>query len=239
MTILDIMGDFTTRVGFNNLFAIGGIIFVLGTLLFIIELAGYTITLKGIIKQRLKWDSLDVATTSMCAALLGGALAATGGLTVIPGFTWFRPANALIPLFGILFGIPGCLGAAIGNLIGDAFGGYLSAGSLGGFIGCFFGAYIPYKMIKDHSLRSKRGWIEYYMWAVIISSGAISFYISSWADFINLMPENVIWTFLFNFIFLNGAIPTAIIGPFLVLFLYPKVTGWGMYWKDRITFESK
>jgi len=41
-------------------------------------------------------------------------------LAVIPGFSDVRPVYMLQPVFGIFFGIPGCLACAVGNLIGDS-----------------------------------------------------------------------------------------------------------------------
>ncbi len=40
-------------------------------------------------------------------------------MSVIPGFADIRPVLMLNPVYGIFFGIPGCIAFAIGNLIGD------------------------------------------------------------------------------------------------------------------------
>ncbi|MEM1866491.1 MAG: QueT transporter family protein, partial [Zestosphaera sp.] len=133
-------------LGRDGLFAISGVLWLVGTLIFFMELSGRTFKGLKIVRQVIKWDAIDVSVAALSAAVYGGALAATGGIPIIPGFTWVRPANALAPLFGILFGIPGALGTSIGNFIADALAGYLGVGSLGGFVGNFIIAYVPYKL---------------------------------------------------------------------------------------------
>jgi energy-coupling factor transport system substrate-specific component len=119
--------------GYRNLmFAVGAVVWVLGTAIFVLELAGRT-----------------------------------APIVFVPGFTWLRPANALAPLFGMFFGIPGCLGAAIGNLIADIVGGFFGVGSFGGFIGNFLIAYLPYKFVRDHSFSSASSIGEFYVWGVL------------------------------------------------------------------------
>lgn len=137
-------GQAFLNLGFDFWLGVGGIVWLAGTILFLMELGG--VTLEGLKLRRfsLRWDAVDIATTALCAAVYGGGLFATGGLTVIPGFTWIRPANALTPIFGILFGLPGAFGCAIGNFIADAFAGFLSVGSIGGFVGNFILAWVPY-----------------------------------------------------------------------------------------------
>ena len=55
-------------------------------------------------------------------------------MEVIPGFTDIRPVTLLAPIYGIFFGIPGCLATGIGNLITDALTDSLRWSSIGGFI---------------------------------------------------------------------------------------------------------
>lgn len=112
----------------------------------------------------IRWDSIDIAIAALAAAIYGGGLIVTAGLIVIPGFTWIRPANILAPVFRILFGIPGRAGLAFGNLIADALEDYLGVGSIEGFVGNFLLGYIPYKLMKDHTLRSSRSVFEFYLW---------------------------------------------------------------------------
>ena len=37
-------------------------------------------------------------------------------MEIIPGFTDIRPVSMLQPIYGIFFGIPGCIAFAVGNL---------------------------------------------------------------------------------------------------------------------------
>ncbi len=221
--------------------AVGGIFWILGTIFFFMELGGYTFKGLRLIRQRIRWDSIDIATAALCAAVYGGGLTVTGGLTIIPGFTWIRPANMLSPIFGMLFGIPGAVGTAVGNFIADSLAGYLGIGSIGGFVGNFLLAYIPYKFMKDHSMRSARAWFDYYLWAVLIGSVWCAIYISWWLDVLYPvigLPYEFVWGFFCPFVVVNNAIVTAIVGGVLAYILYPLVKQWGIYWADRIEFEE-
>ncbi|MEM4572546.1 MAG: QueT transporter family protein, partial [Zestosphaera sp.] len=224
-------------LGRDGLFAISGVLWLVGTLIFFMELSGRTFKGLKIVRQVIKWDAIDVSVAALSAAVYGGALAATGGIPIIPGFTWVRPANALAPLFGILFGIPGALGTSIGNFIADALAGYLSVGSLGGFVGNFIIAYVPYKLMRDHSFRTPRSIIEFYVWGVLVSSVWCSLYISWWLDFAEPvigLPKAFIWGFFAPWVIFNNAFITAIITPILGFILYPPIKARGLYWADRI-----
>lgn len=228
--------------GFEFWLILAGLFWFVGTFFFISELLGYTLRKGKLVKQIIKWDSIDVATAALAAAIYGGGLLATAGLVIIPGFTWIRPANMLAPIFGMLFGIPGAVGVAFGNLIADAFGGFFSVGSIGGFIGNFLIAYIPYKFMRDHSIRSSRSVFEYYFWAVIVSSFWVAVYISWWlhiAQPLVGLPPIFIWGFFAPFVYINNSLVTAIAGPIVAYVLYPIVKRWGLYWADRIEFVEK
>lgn len=228
-------------LGFDFWRIVAGILWIVGTVLFIMELSGRTIKGKKLVKQTIKWDSIDIAIAALAAAIYGGGLVVTAGLIVIPGFTWIRPANMLAPVFGILFGIPGCIGLAFGNLIADALGGYLGFGSIGGFIGNFLLGYIPYKFMRDHSLRSSKSIFDFYLWGVLVSSLWCALYISWWLDVAQPLvglPPLFIWGWFAPFVFVNNAIVTAIVGPALGYVLYPVVKKWGLHWSDRVTFAE-
>lgn len=60
--------------------------------------------------------------------------------------TEVRPASALPPVFGMMFGPWGALGAALGNLITDILVGYPPEVFLIGFVAQFLYGYIPYKL---------------------------------------------------------------------------------------------
>jgi len=226
------------KLGRDFWFVVAGILWVVGTVLFLMEMAGYTIT-RGlkIVKNRVKWDAVDVTMVALSAALYGGSLAATGGLPIIPGFTWLRPGNSLAPLLGILFGLPGALGTAIGNFIADALTGYLSIGNIGGFISNFLIAYIPYKLMSDHSFRTPKSIIEYYIWGAVISSVWCSLYISWWLDALEPvigLPRTLVWGWFAPWVIFNNAIVTTTIAPILGYILYPPIKMRGLFWKDRV-----
>ena len=65
-------------------------------------------------------------------------------LVIIPGFTDIRPVNILIPVYGIFFGIPGCLAFAFGNLIGDIVSDSLRISSIAGFVANFLYPFMLY-----------------------------------------------------------------------------------------------
>ena len=65
-------------------------------------------------------------------------------MSVIPGFADIRPVLMLNPVYGIFFGIPGCIAFAIGNLIGDLLSDSLRWSSIGGFIANFIGPFLFY-----------------------------------------------------------------------------------------------
>ncbi len=65
-------------------------------------------------------------------------------MSVIPGFTDIRPVMLFKPVFGIFFGIPGCIAFAIGNLIGDLMSDSLRWSSIAGFAANFLGPFLFY-----------------------------------------------------------------------------------------------
>ena len=240
-------GKASLSLGYGAWMAIGGILWVVGSAFFIMELAGYTIHSGKIAKFKLNWDSIDISIVALTAALYGGSLAATGGLTIIPGFTWIRPANALAPIFGVLFGLPGCIGTAIGNFIADAFAGYLGWGSIGGFVGNFLLAYISYKMVGDPSLRSAKAWFYLYLSIIIGSvwcSAYISWWLYAWGPQVSPwplvgLPAPLVWGWFFPFVIVNNTLVSAILSGPIIFALYPLVKNWGLLWSDRIKFIKK
>ncbi len=81
-------------------------------------------------------------------------------LAVIPGFSDVRPVYMLQPVFGIFFGIPGCLACAIGNLVGDIASDSLRWSSIAGFVGNFvypFLMYLFWTKLRKTSFALRRG----------------------------------------------------------------------------------
>lgn len=224
----------------DAMLVIGGIVWILGTAAFLLELAGYTVTREGLKKTGMgiaSWGVVDIALTALSAAVYGGLLFATAPIVLVPGFTWLRPANALAPLFGMFFGIPGCLGAAIGNLIADILGGFFGVGSIGGFVGNFLIAYLPYKFVRDHSFTTASSIGEFYVWGVIGQAIVSAVYICWWLDVMQAfvgLPIFVVWGVIAPIIFSNNVVVTAILSPILGRALFPLISARGLYWKQRI-----
>lgn len=63
-------------------------------------------------------------------------------MSVIPSFTDIRPVLLLKPVYGIFFGLPGCIAFAIGNLIGDITSDSLRWSSIAGFAANFLGPFL-------------------------------------------------------------------------------------------------
>jgi len=227
--------------GYRDLmFAVGAIVWALGTAVFVLELAGRTVSRRGLVRNRMgiaEWSVIDVALAALSAAVYGGLLAATAPIVFVPGFTWLRPANSLAPLFGMFFGIPGCLGVAIGNLIADIVGGFFGVGSFGGFIGNFLIAYLPYRFVRDHSFSSASSIGEFYVWGVLAQAFVSATYICWWLDVAETLvglPLFVVWGVIAPIIFSNNIVVNAVLSPVLGRILFPLIKGRGLYWKDRI-----
>lgn len=65
-------------------------------------------------------------------------------MEIIPGFTDIRPVSMLMPVYGIFFGIPGCIAYAVGNLITDIVSDSLKWSSIAGFAANFIGPFCYY-----------------------------------------------------------------------------------------------
>jgi energy-coupling factor transport system ATP-binding protein len=181
-------------------------------------------------------DTRLIVLTAQVAAIYAAVLIPfKAGIPIIPGFVEFRPANAIPVVASLLFGPAAAWGAAIGNLIGDLFG-TLGPGSLFGAIGNFCYAYLPYRLWghlgplssgQPPELRSVRQGAEY-LTLCILSSAACASIIGWGLDIMHLLPFQV----LAPAIFLNNLMMSALLGPPLLRFLYPRVARWGLLYGD-------
>jgi hypothetical protein len=107
-------------IGLETMNVIGAIIFVLATIVFVIELAGFRPHLSPPFVRRhaTQWDGMALIKVAIVAAFFGGGLAIFAGVVFVRGIAHLRPAQAFTTVFGILFGLPGALGSAVGNFIG-------------------------------------------------------------------------------------------------------------------------
>jgi len=166
-----------------------------------------------------------------------------GGIPIVPGITEVRPANVFPVVFGLLFGPAGAWGSAIGNTIGDLLGGTLGWGSLAGFVGNFYLGFIPYKMwgamgiipAADPSprLNSRRKFLAFFIVSIVAAS-ACGVIIAWFLDLIGLVP----FAFLAIVITLNNSLAEVILGPPLMLLLYPQIQRWGLLWTDILSPEE-
>ena len=157
------------------------------------------------------------------------------GIPIIPGFVELRPANAIPVVASLLFGPAAAWGAAFGNLIGDLFG-TLGPGSLFGFFGNFLLGYLPYRLWgrlgplssgRPPELRSPRQLLEFVV-ICVVASLACAGTIGWGLDVMHLLPFQV----LAPAIFINNVVMSSLLGPPLMLFLYPRVARWGLLYAD-------
>jgi energy-coupling factor transport system substrate-specific component len=182
-----------------------------------------------------------VVLVALSAAIYAAVLIPFKGFTIVPGYIEIRPANAFPVVFGLLFGPAGAWGAAIGNLIGDFFG-TLTLGSVGGFVGNFFLAYLPYKMwgayfrsdenIETNVDSSKKFGV--YIFVTILASVVCAVIISWWIALLGFVPFQA----ALPLIVFNNAIMAGVLGPLLLLALYPRVKRWGLLWTEIMEPEE-
>ncbi len=176
-----------------------------------------------------------VVLVALSAAIYAAFLIVSQFLVIIPGFTNLRPGNVFPFVFGLLFGPAGAWGAAIGNLINDFFG-TLGLGSIFGFVGNFFLGFLPYKMWgaffrrgedMEPNVNSRKKLIVYLAIAILASIVC-----AVWIAWFNDLLGNVPFTILASIIALNNAVVGLVLGPILLLVLYPRVKRWGLLWTE-------
>ncbi len=182
-----------------------------------------------------------VVLVALSAAIYAAVLIPFKGFAIVPGFIEIRPANVFPVVLGLLFGPAGAWGAAIGNLIGDFFG-TLTIGSVGGFVGNFFLALLPYKIWsaffrRDENMETNVDTgkkLGVYIAVVILASVVCAVIISWWIDLLGLVP----FTAALALIVFNNAIMAGVLGPVLLLALYPRVKRWGFLWTEIMAPEE-
>lgn len=176
-----------------------------------------------------------IVLVALSAAMYAALLIPFQSIPIIPGHVSLRVANILPVALGLLFGPAGAWGAAIGNLIGDMFG-TLSPGAIGGFVSNFMTAFLAYKLWNALSprrdmginLTSGRRLLRYEI-NVVIQVCATTLILTWWvALLLGLAPAE----FYFAAVILGGLLPKALITPFVVRILYPRVRKWGLLWTE-------
>ena len=182
-----------------------------------------------------------VVLVALSAAIYAAVLIPFKGFPIIPGAVEIRPANVIPFVVGLLFGPAGAWGAAIGNLIGDFFG-TLSPGSLGGFVGNFFLALLPYKLWSaffrrgenmEPNLDSGKKFAVYVAIAILASLVCAAI-ISWWVAVLGIFP----FLAILILIVVNNVIMGVVLGPILLLALYPRVKRWGLLWTEIMEPEE-
>lgn len=182
-----------------------------------------------------------VVLVALSAAIYAAVLIPFKGFTIIPGFTEVRPANVFPFVFGLLFGPAGAWGAAIGNLIGDFFG-TLGLGSIAGFVGNFFLGFLPYKMWSsffrrgdnmEQNVNSGKK-LAVFVAIVILASAICAVWIAWFNDLLGFVP----FAALASIITVNNAIAGLVLGPILLLVLYPRIKRWGLLWTEIMRPEE-
>jgi energy-coupling factor transport system substrate-specific component len=182
-----------------------------------------------------------VVLTALSAAIYAAVLIPFKGFPIVPGFIELRPANVFPVVFGLLFGPAGAWGAAIGNLIGDFFG-TLSIASAAGFVGNFFLAYLPYKMWgayfregenMEQNVNSGKK-LALYIAVAFLASTVCALIIGWFIALLGLVPFVAGLTLIVS----NNAIMALVLGPVLLLALYPRVKRWGLLWTEIMEPEE-
>lgn len=190
-----------------------------------------------------------IILVALSAAIYGAFLIVfKGGIPIVPGITEVRPANVFPPVFSLLFGPAGAWGSAIGNLIGDLFGGTLGVGSIFGFVGNFALGFVPYKMwgsvfgltshdVSQTTSSGKKFDVKKLIAFEIIAltaSAACGVIIAWYLDLAGLVP----FAFLAITITINNFAAAVVLGPILLVLLYPRVKRWGLIWTDVMHKED-
>jgi energy-coupling factor transport system substrate-specific component len=182
-----------------------------------------------------------VVLTALSAAIYAAVLIPFKGFPIVPGFIELRPANVFPVVFGLLFGPAGAWGAAIGNLIGDFFG-TLSLGSVAGFIGNFFLALLPYKLWSvyfrsnenmEQNVNSGKK-LAVYIAVAFLASTVCALIIAWFIALLRLVPFTIGLVSIIS----NNAIMAIVLGPVLLLALYPRVKRWGLLWTEIMEPEE-
>ncbi|MDH7500272.1 MAG: QueT transporter family protein [candidate division NC10 bacterium] len=176
-----------------------------------------------------------VVLTALTAAVYAAILIPFKGFPIIPGFTEVRPATAIPVVFGLLFGPAAAWGSALGNLIGDFFG-TLTMGSIFGFFGNFFMAFVAYKIWghmgplsskREPNIGSGRQLLEFLL-TTLLASSSCALIIAWGLELLRLLP----FAILGGIITVNNFLVTAVLGPFLLLILYPRAERWDLLWTE-------
>ncbi len=173
-----------------------------------------------------------VVLTAISAAVYAAVLIPFKPIPLIPGFTEIRPSAVLPIVFSLFFGPAGAWGSAFGNLIGDFFG-TLGLGSIFGFFGNFFYGFVPYKVWnyfapnEEPVMTNWQRWLKY-IFTILLASLSCGVFIAWGIDWLGLLP----FPALANIILVNNFLVSLILGPLILLILYPRIKKWGLVYTE-------
>lgn len=214
----------------NMVLIIALVLMAIAAGILIMEILGYTITNKGIVKHNFKWNARAVAIAAICAAVYIALVPFS--IAWIPGIGGFTPARALPAIFGAIFGLPGMIGTTFSMPIGDAISGKLTLGSIAGFLAQVYVTWIPYKLVKDPSMRNFKSIATFFLWGIFIAPLIISIMVPGWLDFMNVIPAAVAWGGVWPAFIISYMISPIVISPLLLLVIYPLVRKLGLFHRD-------
>jgi len=207
------------------------ILMVIAASILFMELSGYTISRRGLVKHGVRWNAQAISIAAVCAAIYIALVPIS--IAWVPGVGGFTPARALPAIVGSLFGLPGALGITFSMPIGDAISGKLTLGSVAGFLAQVYVTWIPYKMVRDPSMRSLKSIVSYYLWGIIVAPLIIAIMVPGWLDFVHVVPPAVAWGAVTPAFIMSYTIAPAVISPILLFVLYPLAKQWGLYFRDK------
>ena len=219
------IGEAFTVLGTGLLHVLGLVMLVFGVLAFVLEVV-LTRTLAvrprpRLVRNGVRWTPRELLVAAMCAAIYAVTLALTAGFQLVPGFVQARPANALLAVFAVLFGVPGCAGLAVGNILGDILSGTMTLGSVGGFFGIFTAAYLVHALVGQRRPTGVAYVGRFYLATFLSALFGTGLLISAWLATIAILPPEAIWTVAFPSIFFVVLYPQWLFSLLLLKALYP------------------
>jgi energy-coupling factor transport system substrate-specific component len=174
-----------------------------------------------------------VVLTAITAALYAAILIPFKVVPLIPGITEFRPANAVPVVCSFLFGPAAAWGAAFGNLIGDFFGG-LGPGDIFGFAANLLYGLVPYTIWEAMTGADpvpRAGRVPVALLAVITIAAMLCATVVGWG--LQILGFQT-FTVLGTAVFLNNIVVAAILAPFLLAVLYPRIRHAHLLYRDLL-----
>jgi len=174
-----------------------------------------------------------VVLTAICAALYAALLIPFKVVPLIPGITEFRPANAMPVVCSFLFGPAAAWGAAFGNLIGDFFGG-LGPGDAFGFLGNLLYGLVPYTIweaLTDAPPVPGGLVVSAGLLVVMGVACTLCAAVVGWGlHLLGFHPFTVLGTV----VLVNNLVVAAVLAPFLLAVLYPRVQRARLLYRDLL-----